>query len=267
MASMVSARQGMKVTQPRVARSEWIKLLSLRSASWTLIVSVTITAGIGLLACTIALLNLESGHGLGSISPASLSLYGVYLAQLTYGVLGVLIATGEYSTGLIRSTLTAVPRRLPVLWAKLGTFAAMVLVTSEAAVAVSMLAGQAILSDRHAGAALSDPGVLRAMIGAGLYLMVTGLLGVGLGFLIRNTAATITVLFAILLVLPILGAVLPSSWARHINPYLPSNAGMAIIQVHKDASTLAPWTGFALFAGYAALAVVAAAVLLNRRDA
>jgi hypothetical protein len=180
---MASISHEAKVTQPRVARSEWIKLRSLRSTVWTLIASVVMTVGIALLLCTIALLHLESGHGLGGIDPASVSLYGVYLAQLTYGVLGVLLATSEYSTGMIRSTLVAVPRRLPVLWAKLAVFAVVALVTSEAALAVSMLAGQAILSVRQAGVSLSDPGVLRAMTGAGLYLTVTGLLAVALGFL------------------------------------------------------------------------------------
>jgi ABC-2 type transport system permease protein len=263
---MASISHEAKVTQPRVARSEWIKLRSLRSTVWTLIASVVMTAGIALLLCTIALLHLESGHGLGGIDPASVSLYGVYLAQLTYGVLGVLLATSEYSTGMIRSTLVAVPRRLPVLWAKLAVFAVVALVTSEAALAVSMLAGQAILSVRQAGVSLSDPGVLRAMTGAGLYLTVTGLLAVALGFLIRNTAGAIAVLFGILLVLPTLWSVLPG-WAGHVTPYLPSNAGQAIMQLHSSAGTLAPWTGLTLFAGYAALAAGAAAVVLNRRDA
>jgi ABC-2 type transport system permease protein len=266
MTTDMSALHGLKVTQLRVATSEWIKLRSLRSTVWTLIASVAMTVGIALLLCTIALLNLEAGHGLGSVEPASVSLYGVYLAQLTYGVLGVLLATGEYSTGMIRSTLTAVPRRLPVLWAKLGVFAVVALVTSEAALTVSMLAGQAIFSARHVGASLSDPAVLRAMTGAGLYLTVTGLLAVALGFLIRNTAGALAALVGILLVLPGLWSVLPS-WAGHITPYLPSNAGQAIMQLHSSAGTLAPWTGLALYAGYAALAAAAAAVVLSRRDA
>jgi ABC-2 type transport system permease protein len=266
MASAVSASRQLKVTQPRVVRSEWIKLRSLRSTIWTLIASVVMTIGIALLLCTIALLHLEAGHGLGNVDPAAISLYGVYLAQLTYGVLGVLLATSEYSAGSIRSTLAAVPRRLPVLWAKLGVFAVASLVTSEAALAVSMLAGQAILSARHAGASLSDPGVLRAMTGAGLYLTITGLLAVALGFLIRSTAGATAVLLGILLVLPGLWGLLPS-WAGRITPYLPSNAGQAIMRLHSSAGALAPWTGLALFAGYAALAAAAAGFGLNRRDA
>jgi ABC-2 type transport system permease protein len=267
MTTAMPPARGLRVTQPRVTYSEWIKLRSLRSALWTLYVSVALTAGIALILCFVALLNLEAGHGLGSTDPAAISLYGVYAAQLTYGVLGVLLATSEYSSGTIRSTLTAVPRRLPVLGAKLGVYAAVALVTSEAALAVGMLAGQGILSARHAGASLSDPGVARAMIGAGLYLTVTGLIGVALGFLIRNAAGAIMVQLGILLVLSVLWGLLPAGWARHVTPYLPGNAGQAVLQLHPSAGTLAPWTGFAVYAGYAVLAAGAAALFLIRRDA
>ena len=262
-----TARQRIKITQARVARSEWIKLRSLRSTAWMLAASVAITAGIGLLLAVIALLHLDAGHGLGSIDPAMLSLFGVYAAQLTIGVLGVLLVTGEYATGQIRATLSAVPGRLPVLWAKLGVFAVVAAVTSETALFATFLAGQAILSAKHAGASLSDPGVLRAVAGAGLYLTVVGLLAMALGFLVRNTAGAMATLFGIVLVLPVLGDLLPSGWARHVVPYLPSNAGQAIMQLHPAASTMTPWTGFALFAGYTAVAIAVAAVVLKRRDA
>jgi ABC-2 type transport system permease protein len=152
-----------------------------------------------------------------------------------------------------------------VLWAKLGVFAVVAAVTSEAALFVTFLAGQAILSSKHAGASLSDPGVLRAVTGTGLYLTVVGLLGVALGFLIRNTAGAMATLLGIVLVLPVLADVLPSDWARHVVPYLPSNAGQAVMQLKPAQNTMAPWTGFALFAGYTAVAVAAAAVVLKRR--
>jgi ABC-2 type transport system permease protein len=255
-----------KVTQSRVAVSEWVKLRSLRSTIWTLTASVAMILGIGMLVCTIALQDLNSGRGLGG-SPAMLSLYGVYLAQLAYGVLGVLLATGEYTTGQVRSTLAAVPRRLPVLWAKLGVFGGVALVTASAAVAVSMLAGQAILSGKTAGGSLADPAVLRATTGAALYLTVAGLLGMALGFVIRSTAGGLSVLFGVLLVLPVLGSEVPGHTIREIDPYLPSQAGMAVWQLQHSATALAPWTGFSLFAGYTALMVAAAAVTLMRRDA
>lgn len=263
------AMGGLKVNQARVAHSEWIKLRSLRSTIWTLGVSAAMTVGTGLLLCTAALGHLNSsGHQQPQINPVSLSLFGIYLAQLTIGVLGVMLATGEYATGTIRATFAAVPRRLAVLWAKLGVFAVVVLVTSEAALFMTFLAGQAILSGRHAGASLAGPSVLRAVAGAGLYLTAAGLLGIALGFLIRNTGASAAVMFIVLLVLPeVLGAALPPDWARDILPYLPSNAGQAIMQVQPAPDIMAPWTGFALFAGYTAAAVAAAALVLRRRDA
>lgn len=256
-----------KVTQLRVVNSEWVKLRSLRSTVYTLIASVGITVGLALLFCSFAVARYGSNGGRLVADPVTLSLRGAFLAQLAIGVLGVLLITGEYSTGMIRATMSAVPRRLPVLWAKLGMFAVVAAVTSVVAAFVAFLSGQAILSSKHIGASLSDPGVLRAVIGAGLYLTVVGLLGMALGFLIRNTAGAITALFGILLILPVLGEVLPADWATHVTPYLPSNAGQAIMALHTDPGSMAPWTGFALFVGYTAVAVAAAGVLLKRRDA
>jgi ABC-2 type transport system permease protein len=257
----------LKVTQRRVLAAEWIKLRSLRSTAGMLAASVAAIVGIGLLLAWIALLHLNAGHGLGSVAPASVSLFGVYVAQLTVGALGVMLFTGEYSTGLIRATLAAVPGRLPVLWAKLGVFAAVAVVTLEAALLLSFLAGQAILSAHHSGVSLSDPGALRVVLGAGLYLTVVGLLGIALGCLLRSTAGGIATLLGIMLVLPVLGGVLPSGWSRHVAPYLPSTAGQAVMQLHPAAGILPPWNGFTVFAGYTAVAVAAAALLLKRRDA
>jgi ABC-2 type transport system permease protein len=256
-----------RVTQARVAASEWIKLRSLRSTVYTLAASVIMMVGLGLLLAVIALVHLEAGHGLGSIGPASLSLYGAYPAQLTIGALGVLLVTGEYATGMIRATLTAVPRRLPVLWAKLGVFAAVAAVTAEISLLVTFLSSQAILSGQHAGTSLSHPGVLRAVLGTGLYLTIVGLLGMALGSLIRNTAGALATLFGVVLILPVLWDLVPAQWAAQTARYLPSNAGQAILQVHPAAGTLAPWTGLALFGAYTAAAIAAAALLLKRRDA
>lgn len=256
----------LRLSPARVARSEWIKLRSLRSTWYALVASVVVTAGVGLLLCVLALQHLDAGKQLGT-SPAVLSLYGAYLAPLTVGVLGVLLITGEYGTGLIRSTLSAVPRRLPVLWAKLVVFGLVAVVTSEVTVTATFLAGQAVLARTRAGASFADPGVARAVIGTGLYIAVVGLLGMAFGFLFRNTAAAISVLFGVVLVLPILANVLPARWTGHFAAYLPSNAGQAIMAVQRLPHTLAPWTGLALFAGYTALAVVAAAVCLPKRDA
>jgi ABC-2 type transport system permease protein len=257
------------VTQARVLNSEWIKFRSLRSSFYTLLAAVVATIGLGALFAAVVAnrwTQMDAGER-ARFNPTDLSLRGVFLAQLAIGVLGVLIITGEYSTGMIRATLGAVPTRLPVLWAKAAVFAVVSLITTAIAALAAFLVAQALLSSQHIQASLSDPGVIRAIIGTALYLTVVGLLGVGLGFVLRNTAGAISALFGMLLVLPVLGAVLPSSWAPHIVPYLPSNAGQAVMTVHPDSGTLAPWTGFGVFCIYAVAAVAAAAVLLKRRDA
>jgi hypothetical protein len=182
-------------------------------------------------------------------------------------VLGGLAATGEYMTGMIRASLTAVPTRLPVLWAKLGVFAAVGLVLSETAVFVTFWVGMAILGHVGAGVSLGHPGVLRTVAGTGVYLMLTGLFGLAIGAVARNTAVAISALAGIMLVLPVVTNLLPATWTVHFARYLPSNAGQAILAVQHSAGVLAPWTGLALFAGYIAVVVAAAAVLLKRRDA
>ena len=256
-----------KVTQARVFTSEWIKLRSLRSTVYTLLAAIVMTVGLGMLFSGVIAnrwAQLDAAERV-RFDPTGVSLRGVFLAQLAIGVLGVLLITGEYSTGMIRATLSAVPKRLPVLWAKAGLFAVVAAITMIPAALVAFLGGQALLGTH--GTTLGASGMARAVIGAGLYLTVVGLLGVGLGFIIRNTAGAIATLFGLLLVLPILGQVLPSSWAKHVVPYLPSNAGQAVMSIHQAPGDLAPWTGFAVFCGYAAAAIIAAAILLKRRDA
>ena len=112
-----------------------------------------------------------------------------------------------------------------------------------------------------------SPAVLRAVFGAGLYLTAVGLLGMALGFVIRNTAGAVSVLFGLLIILPVVAQALPASWFPHVYPYLPSQAGQAIMQVHREVFSLAPWTGLGLFTAYAAAVTTLAALLLWRRDA
>lgn len=257
------------VTQARVLRSEWIKLRTLRSTFYTLIAGMVALIGFGVLFCAVTANRWPhmSAGDRADFEPGQTSLQGFFLAQLAVGVLGVLMITGEYATGMIRATLAAVPRRLPVLWAKAGLYAAVTWVLMTAGALVAFLIGQALLSPKHIGASLSDPGMTRMVLGAGLYLTVVGLLGVAIGALVRNTAGGIAAVFGLLLVLPVLAEALPSSWGDSINKYLPSNAGQSLISLHQEAHTLAPWSGFLVFCLYAAAALAAAAVLLKRRDA
>ena len=256
-----------RVTQARVVASEWIKFRSLRSTWITLLVSVVGVIGLGLLISYVTNAHWAQMHPeeRATFDPAGRSLGGVYLAQLAIGVLGVLVITGEYATGMIRATLSAVPRRLPVLWAKAGVYAAVTLVLMLISAFVAFSGGQALLGAHST--TLSAPHVLRAVIGVALYLTVVGLLAVGLGFILRNTAGGIATLFGLLLVLPAIVHVLPSNWAANISPYLPSEAGSALFTLNPDPGMLAPWVGFGVFCAYAAAAIGIGAVLLRRRDA
>ncbi len=258
-----------KVNQARVLLSEWTKIRSLRSTSFSLLAAVVFIIGFSVLVPWVIVAHWpprDPREALG-FDPTTRTLSGIFLAQLAIGVLGVLLITGEYATGMIRATFAAVPARLPVLWAKAAVFAAVTLVLMVPTVLGAFLIGQSILTSKHLQTSLSSSGVLRAVIGAALFLTVVGLLGIGLGALLRNTAGGISTLFGLLFVLPIIVRFLPSSWSDPINKYLPSNAGEAITHVHPDPSLLAPWTGLGLFFGYAVIVLIAAAVSLRRRDA
>jgi ABC-type transport system involved in multi-copper enzyme maturation permease subunit len=259
----------LKVTQWRVLRSEWLKFRSLRSSSIALGAMVVGMIGFGVLFSAVTANRWPVMHAAAKLrfDPTETSLRGFQLAQLIVGVLGVLLVSGEYSTGMIRATMSAAPTRLPVVWAKAAVFAVVTWVIATVTSFVSFFAGQALLSSQHIQTTLSAPGVLRAVVGTGLYLTVVGLLGVALGWIIRSTAGGVATLFGLLLVLPALGEALPDSWAQHINPYLPSNAGQSVTAIHPDPGSLAPWTGFGWFCVYALVGFVVAVVLVRRRDA
>ena len=181
-----------------------------------------------------------------TFDPVCTSLTGTPFAVIAFGVLGVLLISGEYGTGMIRSSLTVVPRRLPVLWAKLAVFAGVVLSLSLVASFVAFFLGQALLSSHHLGVSLSAPGALRSVVGAALYITVAGLIGVALGALLRSTAAGIATFAGVFFVLPPLAGLLPASIGDHLTQYLPSNAGSALWGGAQDVpDALSPWTGFA----------------------
>jgi ABC-type transport system involved in multi-copper enzyme maturation permease subunit len=246
---------------------EWIKLRSLRSTLYTLAITVALVIGLGLLFSSL----VGSGDGPGEddfSDPTSISLGGVMLAALAVAVLGVLTSAGEYATGSIRATLAAVPSRVPVLWGKVIVFAVVSFVLMFVAVLGAFLAGQSVLSSRGLDtAALSDPGVFRALVGAAVYLTGAGLIGLAVGVLLRNTAGAITLVVGTLFVVPGLIQLLPSSWNDAIGPYLPSNAANAVMTVQTAGDSLSPGSGLAVFAGYVVVLLAGAAVMLKRRDA
>lgn len=261
-----------KVTQLRVLNSEWIKLRTLRSTFWSLFVAIGLMDGLSMLFSWGFTQRLNEGRFLRDAATEAIvfPLRPYFVAQLAVGVLGVMVISGEYSTGMIRASLSAVPHRLPVLWAKSLVFSVTVLVLMTAAAFVAFFGGEAIISTspQHVSATLSTPGALRVVTGVGLYLTVVGLFAVAMGTIVRNTAGAIAAVFGTLLVLPVLGELLTlTTWGKDIPKYLPSNAGQALLQPAADPAYLAPWTGFGIFCLYTAIAMVVAAFLLKRRDA
>jgi ABC-2 type transport system permease protein len=258
-----------RVTQARVAASEWTKLHSLRSTRWSLAIAVLLTIALPVIfsAVTSSHWGSMSPHERADRHPLDIALAGVNASQLAIAVLGVLVITGEYSTGMIRASFTAVPKRLPVLWAKTGVFAVVAFVLALPSVLIAFFASQAILS-RHdiLQISFSHPGVARSVVGGAVYLMLVGIFALGIGSIVRNTAGGIATFAGIFFVIPPLLLILPASWNDAVSKYLPSEAGRQMFSLTHDANSLAPWPGALLFVGYCALAIVIAAVLLVRRD-
>jgi ABC-type transport system involved in multi-copper enzyme maturation permease subunit len=255
-----------RVTQLRIFLSEWTKLRSVRSTRWSLFVAFVFTTGIAALATAVVSHHWShmGPNDRRHFHPLEPTFGGVQLAQLAIGVLGVLVITGEYSTGMIRASMTAAPRRLPVLWGKTVVYGLTTLALMMPAVFIAFFVGQSILSGHGIEAHLGDPGVLRAVVGAGLYLTAVGLFGLGLGAIVRNTAGGIALFAGLMFVLPPLMNVLPTSWNNAISPYLPLQAGERVLQT--TGGTLGPWQGFGVLCGYVVASLAIAAVLLKKRD-
>jgi hypothetical protein len=261
-------RQPQRVTQPRVLRAEWTKLRTQPSAYWTMAAAVTLIVGFGIGYSLLRVARPPHGaSAMASFDPTSISLSGVQLAQIAVGVLGVLLITGEYATGLIRTTFAAVPRRLPVLWAKAALLAAAVTAVSVPAAFGAFSGGQMILAPHHLSVQLSQPGVIRAVVGSALYLAAIALLGLGLGGVLRNAAGGIAALFGLLYGLPLAAGFLPGNLATDVTKFLPATAGQAVTTVQQDPTMLQPWTGFAVLCAYAAVLLGISAVRMRRGDA
>ena len=258
-----------RVAFHRVLLSEWTKLRSVRSTKWSLAVGFLLTIAFPVIFAfvTSSHWGTMSPHERASRSPLDIALAGVNVAQLAIAVLGVLLITAEYSTGSIRSTFTAVPKRLPVLWAKLLDYAVVSFVLIVPAVLVSFFASQAILARHHIlQLSFTHAGVARAVIGGAIYVMLVGIFALAVGAMVRNTAGGIATFAGIFFVLPPLMNILPLSWNNAISQYLPSDAGRQLFSLQHAAHTLTPLAGGLLFAGYCAAALAIAAVLLVRRD-
>lgn len=256
------------VTQTRVLRSEWTKLISLRSTAWTLLVAVALTIGLGALfaAVTNSQWDTFSAEDKATFDAIGTSLSGITFSQLAIGVLGVLLVAGEYSTGMIRASLTAVPARLPVLWGKLAVFGGVVFVVSLLSALGAFLLGQPLLGDL--GVSLSSGGASSSLLGAAAYLTLAGLMAVALGSLLRTTAAGISTFVGVFFLLPPLTQLLPSSWADNVVQYLPSNAGSALYGATMGIDNpLSTGAALAVLCAYTAVLIAAAAWRLRSTDA
>jgi ABC-2 type transport system permease protein len=250
-------------------RSEWTKFRSVRSTVWTLLAAAVATIGLGagLCAAYVSRYDQLAADERLRFDPLSFNLRGLFLAQLAIGVLGVLVISSEYTTGMIRSTFAAVPQRRAVVAAKSLVFVTVAFVVGTAACFGAFFAGQSILASKHLNVGLGDPGVVRAIIGGGAYLALIGLLALSLGTLLRRTAGAIAALFGLVLVLPQLVSALPSPWGTDIPKYLPSEAGQAMLGIRQHTDLLSPGAGFAVLLAWAAAAVGLALFAINRRDA
>jgi ABC-2 type transport system permease protein len=266
-----AARPAYRVTGLNVLRSEWTKLWSLRSTWITLGLALVFLVAFGLISAVRYQSSVSSGQPLAedfaNANALSLSLFGTNFAQLALGVLGVLVTAGEYSTGMIRSTLTGVPRRLSVLWSKSAVYGVVALLVGTAGVFITFVISSGIVSATPAAMTLSHPGVVRSLLGAGLYLGLIGVVGVALGALLRSVAGGISVLVATLMLIPGLVSLLPASWQDNISPYLPSNAGQSMFALTHDATSLSPIVGGLVFLGWAVKLLGGAAYRLARSDA
>jgi len=273
-------------------RSEFTKIRSVRSTYWTLLALVVACIGIGALFSwgqTQRLQSFRSGARLDGqkigpgaaahiaaqihSSAASISLFGLLIGQLIIIVLGALAITSEYSTGMIRTSLSVMPRRGTLLAAKGLVFGLVALVTGIVTSFLAFFAGQAILSSQHVSTTLGNPGVLRTVIGGGLFLAVCGLLSFGIGAMLRHTAGVIAAGIGLMFVLWILSQFLPSppsGWfgQADIDKWIPFNAGSSIWENQANGlHPFSPWIGFAVFCAYAVAAIVGGLVIFLRRDA
>jgi ABC-2 type transport system permease protein len=258
-------------TAASLLRSEWTKLRSIRSTIWTLILLVVVDLVFTALFTLVNVSQWNSDPQMRArtlADPAGAILGGgLEISQLVVCVLGVLVMTSEYATGMIRASVLAVPRRLPMFAAKATVFALLIFALGTAVSFASFALGAPILHSK-APVSLGGPGVLRAVIGGGLYLTMLGLFAFAVGALLRHTAAAITAVIGFVLVLAPLTQLLPGSVGKHIHAYLPSEAGHLIAQTHQAADDLlSPWQGYAVFGLWTALLLVLATFLLLRRDA
>ena len=251
-----------------VAQMEWLKLRSVRSTWWTLAVFSAGMIGLAILVMVHQHWATLPAADRASFDPTNDSYAGLAIGQLALGVLGVLAVTSEFSSGMIRATFAAAPRRPLVLAAKAAVVAAVTLTAGEILAFVAFGVGEAVLKSPAPHATLGQPGVLRAVLMAGAYPALIGLTGLGLGALIRHTAGAISAVVGVLFVLPLILVPLGTSVQNAAGQFMPMLiAENSLTAVKPVAHSLSPGVGFALLCAYAAAALAVGGWALARRDA
>jgi hypothetical protein len=250
-------------------KSEWIKFRSVRSTIMGVVIFAVLTIGLGAL-ITFAIRshwNQNTRIDKLTFDPVSTSLAGTLFAQFAVGVIGTLVITSEYSSGSIRTTLAAVPNRVRLAASKLIVLVTSMFVVCEVVCVIAFLTGQAIFHGVVPTASLSSGPVLRSVILAGVYLTLLTALGFGLGLILRQSAASISVFVSILLIIPILMIFLPESWRNDITKYEPSALGQAMMSTSTPAQSFGAWTSLFLLLAYVVGVLVIGTTMLQRRDA
>jgi ABC-2 type transport system permease protein len=247
-------------------RAEWIKFWTVRSTTWSVVAMFVLGAGLTTLVCATSagwLASAEADEPVGAFVT-----WGMMFAQVTAVVLGTLVVTSEYGTGLIRATLSATPRRGAVLAAKAAVLAGTLFVAGTVTAFAGYLAGNWFLEREGIGLALSDDGVLRALFGSGLYMAGLGLFAAGVGLLVRHTAAALSIVLGLVFVVGTMVMLLPGAWGEWATKLMPGNAGARIATPESfNPLLLDPWVGFAVFAAEVAAVLAVAALAFTRRDA
>jgi ABC-type transport system involved in multi-copper enzyme maturation permease subunit len=250
------------LTPRRVLRSEWHKLWTLRSTWITLLTAGVLTLGIGLLMGA----TYETGGGDGDVDVVVLTLIGVQFAQIAFAVLGILVTAGEYSTGMIRASMTTVPRRLPVLWSKAAVFGAVTLAITLLTAFVTFPAAQLFFAGTDQEASLGDPGVVRALVGSSAGLTLLGLIALGLGALVRSVPGAIGAFIGGVMILPEVMGMLPYDIVADAVEYFPAKALESLMSAEPVPGAASPGGALLALALWAAATLALAGATLKRRD-
>ncbi|WP_100444465.1 ABC transporter permease subunit [Glycomyces xiaoerkulensis] len=257
--------QQYRVSGPGLLRSEWTKFWSLRSSWIVLVCAALFGAGIGMAVAADFRFGAEPSVE-GGVTGLDV-LFGFGIGAVFIAVLGALFITGEYTTGSIRSTMAAAPRRTGVLWSKAAVFASIVLAVYAALVFATFFATQALLADTHLGGmSLSDEGVLRVLTGYVVSTAYLGLLGLAIGAILRNSAGSISFYIGVVLLLPELATMLPWDWVAEVTPYAPGNAPNTLTWLDTTGATLSVGASWLWMGIWTAVSFGLAALLLKRRD-